>query len=114
VADTASGEFVLCTSRTLYTSLEGASIHAADADKLHREEYVEIHPADAAAMRIDDGGDVSLFADGGELRLRCKITARVQEGVVFVSSYYDGGAVMALLNRNGRPQPVRVRVATPA
>jgi hypothetical protein len=38
----------------------------------------------------------------------------VLEGVLFVPSYYDGGAVTALLDANGAPAPVRLRVRTPA
>jgi len=34
----------------------------------------------------------------------------VQEGVVFVPSYYDGGAVMRLLGRTGACAGLRVRV----
>jgi predicted molibdopterin-dependent oxidoreductase YjgC len=107
-------ELLLTTGRTLYTSLEGAELHAPDADKLHREEFVELHPADAAAMRIRDEEEVTLVTDSGALTLRCKISGRVQEGVVFVPSYYDGGAVNALLRRDGAPVSVQVKVAAPA
>ncbi len=107
-------DLLLTTGRTLYTSLEGAELHAPDADKLHREEFVELHPADAAAMRIRDEEEVTLVTDSGALTLRCKISGRVQEGVVFVPSYYDGGAVNALLGRDGTPVSVRVKVAAPA
>ena len=109
-----AGELLLTTGRTLFTSLEGASIHASDADKLHREEFVEIHPADAAALRLRDGDEVTLATSGGELTLRCQISGRVLEGVAFVPSYYDGGAVARLLSRDGAPVPVRVKVAAPA
>ena len=109
-AAASSGQLLLTTDRTLYTSLEGASIHASDADKLHREEFVEIHPSDAAALRIEDEQEVTLATEAGELDIRCKISARVQEGVLFVPSYRDGGAIMRLLGRNGAPATVRVGV----
>jgi formate dehydrogenase alpha subunit len=110
----ADGGLLLTTGRTLFTSLEGASVHAADADKLHREEFVELHPADAAALRIGEGAEVVLVTDNGELALRCKLSDRVQEGVAFVPYYYDGGAVCALLARDGAPVSVRVKVAATA
>ncbi|MBF6599008.1 MAG: molybdopterin-dependent oxidoreductase [Dehalococcoidia bacterium] len=110
----AAGELLLTTGRTLYTSLEGAAIHAPDADKLHREEFVELHPADAAAMRIADEDEVMLVSAHGELTLRCKISGRVQEGVAFVPVYYDGGAVNRLLAADGAPAGVRLNVAEPA
>jgi hypothetical protein len=34
----------------------------------------------------------------------------VQEGVVFVPAYYDGGAVLALFDRTGASPAVRVKV----
>src|SRR5207248_668602 len=99
---------------TLYTSLEGAAIHAPDADKLHREEFVEIHPSDAAALRLDDEQEVTLATQTGELDIRCKISARVQEGFVFVPSYYDGGAVMRLFERKDELRDVTIRLLAPA
>jgi predicted molibdopterin-dependent oxidoreductase YjgC len=109
-----AGELLLTTARTLFTSLDGAAIHAADADKLHREEFVELHPADATSMGIRDNDEVMLMTTAGEVTIRCRITGRVLEGVAFVPSYYDGGAVMRLLGRDGAPIGVRVKVAAPA
>jgi formate dehydrogenase alpha subunit len=110
----ADGPHILTTGRTLFTSLEGALVSDADADKLHREEFVEIHPADAASLRVHDEDEVTLVSDAGELSVRCKVSARVREGVLFLPTYYDGGAVTRLLDRGGAPAPVRVKVATPA
>src|SRR5581483_6209684 len=110
----AAGELTLTTGRTLFTSLEGAAVHAKDADKLHREEYVEMHPSDAAALGLKDGDEVVLQAERGELAIRCRPSGRVLEGVAFVPYYYDGGAVTALFGPDGAPVPVRVRVRTVA
>src|SRR5205085_5393165 len=55
-----SGDLLLTTGRTLYTSLEGAALHLPDADKLHREEFVEVHPADVSALRLRDEEEVTL------------------------------------------------------
>ena len=109
-----STTLLLTTGRTLYTSLEGAELHGADADKLHREEFVEISPADAAALRVKDDDELRLASERGELAVRCKVSGRVQEGVLFLPAYYDGGAVNRLLAPDGAPVPVRVGVATTA
>jgi len=118
VADTAvaaaANGMVLMTTRTLYTSLEGAALHAPDADKLHREEFVEIHPADAAAAGIRDEDVITLASDAGEVAVRCKISARTPEGVMHLPAYFDGGAVMRLLAGDGRPVAVRVRAPATA
>lgn len=103
------GTMLLTTGRTLYTSLEGAAVRSPDADKLHREEFVEISAADAAAMRLSDGDEVTLASDTGELTLHCQVSDRVLEGVVYVPWYYDGGAINAVLPANGASVPVRVR-----
>jgi len=108
------GQLLLMTGRTLFTSLEGAAIHATDADKLHREEFVELHPADAASIGIRDEDEVALVGDRGDITVRCKISARVREGVLFLPSYFDGGAIMRLLPADGAPMAVRMRVAAPA
>jgi predicted molibdopterin-dependent oxidoreductase YjgC len=110
----AEGTLILTTGRTLYTSLEGALIHDPDADKLHREEFVEIHPNDASSLHINDEDELTLATEAGELSVRCKVSARVREGVLFLPAYYEGGAVTRLLDRTGTPVLVRVKVAQPA
>jgi predicted molibdopterin-dependent oxidoreductase YjgC len=109
-----NGELLLTTGRTLYTSLDGAEVHAENADKLHREEFVEVSVADAANLRLSDEDIVTLATERGELELRCKVSYRVREGVLFVPYYYDGGAVTMLLPPTGASVPVKVRVAQPA
>jgi predicted molibdopterin-dependent oxidoreductase YjgC len=105
------GYALLTTGRTLYTSLEGAALHSEEADKLHREEFLEVHPADAAALGLRDGDEVVLAGNGTELAVHAKVSGRVMEGVVFLPSYYNGGAVNRLLDRNGAATPVRLQVA---
>jgi predicted molibdopterin-dependent oxidoreductase YjgC len=110
----AAGTLLLTTGRTLFTSLEGAAVHSPDADKLHREEFVELHPADAASLGVKDGDEVTLATDRGELSIRVSVSGRVLEGVCFVPSHYDGGAVTRLLDRRGAAPRVRVRVPATA
>jgi predicted molibdopterin-dependent oxidoreductase YjgC len=108
---------VLTTGRSLYTSLEGASIRSPEADKLHREEFVEINPADAADLRIGAGDEVVLVNGKAELPIKAVITEAVAPGTIYVPLYYDGGAVTALLpSDDGKPLLPRVKVAvrTPA
>jgi len=103
------GEFVLTSSRTLFTSYEGALIRSPEADKLGREEFVEVHPSDAARLGIQDGAEVVLVNGSGEVALTARASDRVQSGMLYLSSYYRGGAVAALFKPN---EPVaRVRLA---
>jgi predicted molibdopterin-dependent oxidoreductase YjgC len=108
----AAGQLVLTTSRTLYTSLEGAAIHSADADKLHREEFIEINPADAMALGIGQNRPVLVQNGGRALTLSAALTDAVVPGSVFLPLYLDGGVVNALLHSDGAAvQTVSVRPA---
>jgi len=90
--------FRLTASRSLYTSYEGAAIHSADADRLHREESVNINPEDAAALSIAENDTVILRNGGGEMRIKAHLTPAVQPKAIHVPLYYDGGAVGVLFD----------------
>ena len=113
-APAANGEVVLLTGRTLFTSLEGAALHSPDADKLHREDGVLVNQYDAVELGIGMGDSVVLRNGSDELSLTATLTNTVPRGSVFVSSYYDGGAVNRLLPfENGSTAPVRVKLVKP-
>jgi len=107
-----NGTLLLLSSRSLYTSLEGASIHSEEADKLHREEFIEMNPADAAALRIQQNHPVVVSNGSSELTLPVALTDRVAPGSVYLPLYYDGGAVNRLLRADdGGLQAVSIRPA---
>jgi predicted molibdopterin-dependent oxidoreductase YjgC len=92
-----AGGLVLTTGRSLYTTWEGASLRSEEADKLHREEAVVMHPADAETAGIR-AGDAVVLSDGtNEVRITARLDGGVAPGSVYVPHYYDGGAIMALL-----------------
>ena len=99
---------MLTTGRGLYTSYEGAAVHSPEADRLHREEFVEVNPADAKELGVSDGGEVTLKANGSELTLRARVTAAVQPRMLYVPLYFDGGAVTALFADGQAAAPVEV------
>ncbi len=90
--------FLLTTGRSLYTSYDGAAVHSPEADKLHREEFVEINPADAQELGIAEGLEVTLKANDSQLTIRAHVTESMQPGMLYVPLYYDGGAVAALFD----------------
>jgi len=111
----AGKDLLITTSRTLYTSWEGATIHSPEADKLHREEFVEMNASDAAALGVEDGQEVVLANERGEITIRAKISDSVLPGSVFVPLYYDGGAVTTLFDHeDGAPTRVRIAVRAAA
>jgi predicted molibdopterin-dependent oxidoreductase YjgC len=108
-------QLALMTGRTLYTSIEAAAIHKPDADKLHREEYVEVSLEDAERLGIADGDEITLATEQGEMRIRAQVTDVVPAGSVFVPLFYNGGEVTSLLPaENGAGGPVRVRLKAAA
>jgi formate dehydrogenase alpha subunit len=101
----------LIIGRGLYTSVEAAALHKKDADKLHREEYVEVSLEDAERLGIEDGVQVNLETDRGRMPIKARVTDAVPEGAVFVPLLFDGGAITGLLGpEDGAAPPARVRV----
>ena len=105
------GALRLVTGRSQFTSYEAAAIASPEADKLHREEFVELHPDDAARLGIADGASVQLTTANGELAIPAKVSERVEPGTAYVPLYYGAGAVLRLLGAGGSAPAVRVRIA---
>jgi predicted molibdopterin-dependent oxidoreductase YjgC len=106
-----NGRLLLTTSRTLYTSRDGAAIHSEDADKLHREEFLEMNPSDAAALGIGQNRPVVMTNGSHELLVSAALTDAVPAGSVYLPLYYDGGIVNRLLPADGSAVTVAVRPA---
>ena len=105
------------TGRSLYTSWEGASVRAEDADQLGREQNVLVNPrdAEAAGVRMDD--EVVLTDGAHEVRISARLDDGVPPGAVYVPHYFDGGAVMSLFPLEGTAAPraaVQIRALQPA
>jgi predicted molibdopterin-dependent oxidoreductase YjgC len=110
-----NGEVALLTGRTLYTSHLGSAIHSPEADKLGRERGVVINQYDATELGIAIGDEVVLRNGSAELSLKATLSVAVPRRAVFVSSYYDGGAVTSLLPaENGMAAVPRVKLAKKA
>ncbi len=105
------GSLLLTTSRTLFTSLEGASIRSEEADKMHREEFLEMNPSDAAGLSIGQNMPVVVSNGSVEMTLSAALTDAVAVGSVFLPLLYDGGVVYRLLPSDGSPTAVTVRPA---
>ena len=50
----------------------------------HRDVRLEMHPDDAAARRLQDGQDVRVHNDLGEVRVRLRVHAGVRPGVIYL------------------------------
>ncbi|MEX2372397.1 MAG: molybdopterin dinucleotide binding domain-containing protein, partial [Dehalococcoidia bacterium] len=92
----------LITGRSLYHSWEGSTMRYEEADKLHREEAVWVHPQDAEALGVRTGDVVELTNGDATVRIEVRLEHGVNAGTVYVPHYFDGGAVMALFALEGR------------
>ena len=110
-APSSNGSLLLTTSRTLYTSLEGATIRSEEADKLHREEFLEMNPEDAASLSIGQNRPVRVSDGTREVIASAALTDAVAKGSVYLPAYFEGGAVNRLLSADGAPVSVTVRPA---
>ena len=107
----ANGRLLLTTSRTLYTSREATAIHSPEADKLHREEFLELNPADAGALGIGQNRAVIVSNGSHELTLSAALTDAVAPGSAFLPLYFQGGLVNQLLQADGTLTTIVVRPA---
>lgn len=83
-AETTSHEypFVLVTRRCAF-HYHAVMTHKAEGfDELRSEEHVEIHPADAASLEIQDGEVIKVTSRRGSIKAKTKITEIVPAGVV--------------------------------
>jgi predicted molibdopterin-dependent oxidoreductase YjgC len=113
-ASMVGADYTLVTGRSLYTSYEAASLHKPDADKLHREDKLEINDLDAERLGIQFGDRIRLVGQRGAIEGPVKPTSGVAEGTVYVSALYGGGAVNALLADDGlgAATPIRIEQLT--
>jgi predicted molibdopterin-dependent oxidoreductase YjgC len=107
-----NGRLLLTTARTLYTSLEGASIRSPEADKLHREEFIEVNPLDAAALGLGQNRPVIVANGSREVVMSVALTDAVPEGAVFIPLYYEHGLVNSLIPGEDEAPSVTLRPAS--
>ncbi|QWV94092.1 molybdopterin-dependent oxidoreductase [Geomonas oryzisoli] len=73
--------------------------------------FVELHPADAAALGIADGGSVKVSSGNGALTAAAKISAKLQPGLLFAPSHFRDLNANALLKGNCNLVEVKVEKA---
>jgi anaerobic selenocysteine-containing dehydrogenase len=66
----------------LISPATGKAISSSLSEYMFDEAYLEMHPDDAAARGLRDGGVVRVHNDLGEVRVRMRVSAAVRPGVV--------------------------------
>jgi len=90
--------FVLVTGRILQHYNCGAQTRRTDILKLVVADVLEMHPEDAARLRLVDGEMVRLVSARSEAWLPLAVSERVQPGELFTSFHFPATGTNALLS----------------
>jgi predicted molibdopterin-dependent oxidoreductase YjgC len=88
--------FILTTGRLLEHWHGGTLTRHSKLDELFPQARVEINPADAARMKIEDGQAVRVSSRRGTVVLRAWVTQRTTVGVVFIPMHFHEAAANLL------------------
>ncbi len=88
--------FILTTGRLLEHWHGGTLTRHSKLDELYPEARIEINPADAARLRIEDGQPVRVSSRRGSIVLRAWVTERATVGVVFIPMHFVEAAANLL------------------
>jgi len=81
---------------------------------LMHEPFVEVHPDDASALELTDGGRATLRTPAGEAELPVRVTADIAKGSVFVPFNQPGLAANTLLSGTFTTSATLVPAGVPA
>jgi len=91
--------FVLDTGRVYSHWHTGVMTRRSAAlDAITPEAYVELHPEDAARLKIADDQLVNVRSRRGEITLKARLTHKPLPGSVFVPMHFHEAAANALTN----------------
>jgi formate dehydrogenase alpha subunit len=88
--------FILTTGRLLEHWHGGTLTRHSKLDELYPEARIEINPADAARLKIEDGQSVRVSSRRGSIVLRAWVTQRTTLGVVFIPMHFAEAAANLL------------------
>jgi len=88
--------FILTTGRLLEHWHGGTLTRHSKLDQLNPEARIEISPADAARLKLEDGQAVRVSSRRGTIVLRAWVTQRTTVGVVFIPMHFAEAAANLL------------------
>jgi predicted molibdopterin-dependent oxidoreductase YjgC len=88
--------FILTTGRLLEHWHGGTLTRHSKLDDLYPEARIEISPADAARLKLEDGQAVRVSSRRGSIVLRAWVTQRTTVGVVFIPMHFAQAAANLL------------------
>jgi formate dehydrogenase alpha subunit len=87
---------ILTTGRVLEQWHGGTITRHSWLDDLYPEALIEINPADAVHLGLEDGDPVRVTSRRGSIALHCKITQKTTVGVVFIPFHFAEAAANIL------------------
>ncbi len=96
--------FVLITGRVLQQYNVGTMTRRTPQRTLAPADRLEIHPADAAGLRLAADERVTVTSRGGSTRVPIELSARVARGTVFLSFHYPETHANRLVGPHRDPQ----------
>jgi formate dehydrogenase major subunit len=91
--------FVLTTGRIIYhyhtRTMTG---RVEELNQMAPESYIEISPATADKIGVQDGEEVRVSSRRGIITTKAKVTDIIEDGVVFMPFHYAKGAANVLTN----------------
>jgi NADH-quinone oxidoreductase chain G len=94
-AEPVAGDYVLLTGSALHHS-GTVSTRATGPNAVVSEGYVEFGSEDAKALKLREGDQVALKANGVELKLKAKIGKRLPKGVLFAPYHFSSAQINTL------------------
>lgn len=88
--------FILTTGRVLEHWHGGSMTRNASLNEIFPEALMEINPADAASLGVQEGGAVRVTSRRGSLVLRASVTHKANPGVVFIPFHFAEAAANLL------------------
>lgn len=67
-------------------------------NRQHPENFVDIHPNDAARYEIEDGDMVTLRSRRGEIEVKAQVTEAIKEGVIWTTPHFAAASANRLTN----------------
>jgi formate dehydrogenase alpha subunit len=91
--------FILTTGRNLFQYHSGSMTRRVRQIETHAgEAYVELNPADAKRLGIENGEMMKIKSKRGKVTIKARVTKRVSEGTVFIPMHYREAAANVITN----------------
>jgi len=94
--------FLLTTGRMLFHYHTGSMTRRVkQLEKVAHDAYVELNPADALELAVEDGMLVKVSSRRGSITLAARVSKRPDKGVVFIPFHFKEAAVNVLTSSTG-------------